>query len=393
MRAAVDIPRFRVIDDVIETLRPDYPIHCIRPTALTYAAKQFVTGFPGDTLYAVKCNAHPIILSKLHAAGIRHYDVASDQEISLVQKYCPGADLYYHHPAKTAASIRSAYDNAQIRHFAVDCREELDKVIANTGPRGAITVRMAVPQDMSVYDLSTKFGAGPALARALIMAVAAEGRTVGVTFHVGSQCLDPAAYERAMRLAADAARDAGVSLAFMDIGGGFPGYYQTTVAPPLAVYFERIRATADEVCKPTGTRVLCEPGRALVYGSSSLLTQVILRKDSIVYLNDGIFGGFSEVYWGGEALTLTCRAFRPGGTIASDLNPFTVYGPTCDGNDRLPYQVSLPVDVRDGDWLEFDSLGAYGREMATTYNGLRSEEVVVIDGPVASRRSVAAAAY
>ncbi len=386
MRPLVDVSRFHSVDDVIQTLRPDYPVHCLRPSALTRAAKTFVSGFPGKTLYAVKCNAHPIVLSKLHAAGIHHYDVASDHEISLVQKYCAGAEMYYHHPAKTAMSIRSAYDNAQIRHFAVDCHEELNKVIANTGPRGAIAVRMAVPQDMSVYDLSTKFGAAPALARELIIAAAAQGRTVGVTFHVGSQCLDPSAYERAMRLAADAAREAEVSLAFMDVGGGFPGYYETTVAPPLEVYFQRIQAVADEICKPVGTRVLCEPGRALVYGASSLLTQVILRKDSIIYLNDGIFGGFAEIYWGGEALTVTGRAFRPGGTIAPDLKPFTVYGPTCDGNDRLPYQINLPVDVRDGDWLEFDSLGAYGREMATTYNGLRSEEVVIIDGSIASRR-------
>ncbi len=160
-------------------------------------------------------------------------------------------------------------------------------------------MRMAVPQDKSVYDLSSKFGAPPTLARDLTMAAAAHNRAVGITFHVGSQCLDPVAYERAMRLAADVVRDTGIQLSYMDIGGGFPGYYKTTSAPPLRDYFEEIRATADEVCKPTGTRVLCEPGRALVYGAVSLLTQVILRKGSTVYLNDGIFGGFAEVYWGG----------------------------------------------------------------------------------------------
>ena len=372
------IQHFQSIDEVITTLQPDYPIHCIRTPILTSAAETFVQGFPGDTMYAVKCNAHPLVLEALHAAGINHFDVASDYEIALVQRHCPGAEIYYHHPAKTAASIRSAYDNAGVRYFAVDCHEELGKVIANTGSDAIITVRMAVPQDKSVYDLSTKFGAQPPLARELIVAAAAGHRSVGVTFHVGSQCLDPSAYERAMEIAASVAKEAGVSLAFMDIGGGFPGYYETTVAPPITTYFERIKTAASKFCNPTDTKVFCEPGRALVYEAASLLTQVILRKDSIVYLNDGIFGGFAEIYWGGEALTLSCRVRRPGGASQQDMKSFTVYGPTCDGNDKLPYKVELPIDLRDGDWIEFNSLGAYGREMATSYNGLRSEELVVV---------------
>ncbi|MBC8241135.1 MAG: hypothetical protein H8E30_11765 [Alphaproteobacteria bacterium] len=93
-----------------------------------------------------------------------------------------------------------------------------------------------------------------------------------------------------------------------------------------------------------------------------------------------------RIFCGGEALTLACRVFRPGESVASDLKPFTVYGPTCDGNDKLPYQVNLPVDIRDGDWLEFDSLGAYGREMATTYNGLSSDALMVIDESIVPHR-------
>ena len=373
------VASFRSVEDLISASRPDRPVHCLRPTLLTEAARAFVEGFPGDTLYAVKCNAHPLVLGTLNDAGIRHYDVASDHEIALVNRLCSGAEQYYHHPAKTAASTRNAYEAAGVRYFAVDCHEELKKVIAATGDDAAITVRMAVPQDKSVYDLSTKFGAPPSLAGEVMAAAQAAGRIVGVTFHVGSQCLDPIAYERAMRIAADTATAAGVRLAYMDVGGGFPGYYQTTEAPPLEDYFACIGAVADEVCRPVGTRVLCEPGRALVYGSTSLLTQVILRKDRTVYLNDGIFGGFAEIYWGGNALTLTGRVHRPGVKVSAETVPFTIYGPTCDGNDRLPYQVALPVDLLDGDWIEFDGLGAYGREMATSYNGLRSENMVVLD--------------
>ena len=124
---------------------------------------------------------------------------------------------------------------------------------------------------------------------------------------------------------------------------------------------------------------MCEPGRALVYHAGSLLTRVILRKDNAVYLNDGIFGGFAEVYWGGEALTLRHRVHRDTPTEGLATKPFLIYGPTCDGNDKLPYSVSLPEDVQDGDWSEFYQLGAYGREMSTAYNGLGSNQMVIIN--------------
>ena len=78
------------------------------------------------------------------------------------------------------------------------------------------------------------------------------------------------------------------------------------------------------------------------------------------------------------------RVYRPGDEPSQQTQAFTVYGPTCDGNDKLPYPIELPIDLADGDWVEFDILGAYGREMATTYNGLRSEELVVIDNPFES---------
>lgn len=372
-------PRLGSVYEVITALEPDYPVHCLNRGRLHEAARQFLNGFPGHTLYAVKCNAHPIVLQELHRAGISHFDVASDHEINLVNTYCPGATLYYHHPAKTAKSIKWAYEKAQVRYFAVDSFVELKKVLANTGATAKITVRMAVPQDNSVYDLSSKFGAPPALAKDLIAFASDNGRKVGVTFHVGSQCLHPAAYENAMRIAMYVTQQTGVELSYMDIGGGFPGYYQNTSAPPWSDYFASIQAASDELLAETSTKLLCEPGRALVYASGSLLTQVILRNEEKVYINDGIFGGLAEVYWGKDALSLPITVHRPGGLVSDRLKPLTVYGPTCDGNDVLPYTVNLPIDLQDGDWIEFSNVGAYGREMATSYNGLKSEELVIIE--------------
>ncbi len=378
------VPQFSSVEDVITSLSPDEPVHCVRPSHLHDAAGTFIAGFPGDTLYAVKCNANPYVLQHLFLAGITHFDVASDHEIKLISSRFPSATMYYHHPAKTAQSIKNAYHRYSVRYFAVDCEGELEKVVANTGPDAAITVRISVPQDNSVYDLSTKFGAPAVLARQLMSKAKNLNRDVGVTFHVGSQCLDPIAYKRAMLIAFQIASEAGVILSHMDVGGGFPGYYQSTSAPDWSVYFDTIRATAKDLFKATDTRLQCEPGRALVYGSSSLLTRVILRKENTLYINDGIFGGLAEIYWGGEALALKCRAYRDGRIHSGASHKYVVYGPTCDGNDKLPYLVNLPVDLEDGDWIEFEQLGAYGREMATRYNGLRSEIMVSLGNPTES---------
>lgn len=377
------IPVFGRTEDMITALHPAFPVHCLRPDQLTDAAKTFVDGFPGDTLYAVKCNAHPLVLEQLYAAGIRHFDVASDHEIALVRRHCPEGILYYHHPAKTALSTANAYKHSGIRRFAVDCTPELTKVLANTGTDAAITVRMAVPQDDAVYDLSTKFGASFDDAVTLLAEAARCGREVGVTFHVGSQCLHPKAYETALELTAKAEEQAGVKLTYIDVGGGFPGYYRTTEAPPLTAYFERIAKATQRLFPADPPRILCEPGRALVYKAASLVTRVILRKESTVYLNDGIFGGFAEIYWGKDALVLECKVHRPRNKRrpAKETKPFIVYGPTCDGNDRLPYKVDLPTDIAEDDWIEFNNLGAYGREMSTAYNGMKSDRLVVLDQP------------
>ena len=69
---------------LIDALRPDDPVFCIRPAVIAAAAASFRKHFPGKVLYAVKCNPHPLVLARPPPGGIRHYDVASLPEIALV---------------------------------------------------------------------------------------------------------------------------------------------------------------------------------------------------------------------------------------------------------------------------------------------------------------------
>jgi ornithine decarboxylase len=385
------IGRFRSVAALVTQESPEVPVHLLRPRRLAAVAREFVAGFPGDVLFAVKCNAHPLVLETMRAAGVRHFDVASPMEIRRVRETVPDGVMFYHHPAKTPGQIALARDLG-VRYYAVDCIPELLKLRAIAGLEAVPVVRLAIPKGTgAVYDLSTKFGATPDVFIPTLKRAAELGMTPAVTFHVGSQCLDPEAFRLGIRLAVQCIEGAGVDVKLMDIGGGFPAYYRTTSAPPLTEYFRVIEEARRDWAAPRGIRLLCEPGRALAAEGGSLLTRVNLRKPGAVYLNDGIFGGLTEVYWGKDQLSLPYRAIAPDGCLRTGTpKPMAAYGPTCDGNDRLPYDLDLPDDVADGDYIEFNLIGAYGREMAARYNGMASDAVAVIDADFAGHGGVEA---
>lgn len=372
------------VADFVQAEHPEIPVHLLRPHRLARAARDFIDGFPGTPLYAVKCNAHPLVLKTLWNEGIRDFDVASPMEIDRVAETLPGARMFYHHPAKTPGQIALAWARG-IRHFAVDCIAELDKVAALTGAGMIPVVRLAIPKGSgAVYDLSTKFGAVPEVFAATLRRAVALGYRPAVTFHVGSQCLDPQAFRLGLSLAVDLIRQSGATIGLIDVGGGFPAYYRSTLAPPLAAFFDVIRRAHAELTAPLGIRLACEPGRALVAEGGSLLVRINLRKPDSVYLNDGIFGGLTETYWGKDELSLPFRVIAPDGTLRNGPPArVTAFGPTCDGNDVLPWPLELPDDAGDGDYIEFNLIGAYGREMAAGYNGMRSDAIAVIEADFA----------
>lgn len=381
--------RYPSVAAFIQAEHPEVPVHLLRPHRLEAMAREFVAGFPGDTLYAVKCNAHPLVLWTMRRAGIGHFDVASPMEIRRVVECVPDGVMFYHHPAKTPGQVRLAWE-CGVRFFAVDCVAELEKVAALTDPTMRPVVRLAIPKGSgAVYDLSTKFGAVPEVFEATLARAAEMGLKPAATFHVGSQCLDPQAFRLGMEMACAAIDRAGIAIDWMDIGGGFPAYYRRTQAPPLAAYFQVIAKAHRELTEPRGIRLACEPGRALMAEGGSLLARVNLRKPDAVYLNDGIFGGLTETYWGKDQLSLPFRLLDSRGRLKNGpAGVFTAFGPTCDGNDKLPWPLDLPGDVAEGDYIEFNLIGAYGREMAARYNGMHSDHVAVIDADFAGHQGV-----
>ncbi|MDS4010457.1 MAG: type III PLP-dependent enzyme [Defluviicoccus sp.] len=376
------------VNEVIAASSPGDPVHCIRPRTITEAASAFVASFPGDVLYAVKCNPDPRVLRVLWGAGVRHFDCASAAEVALVRRMFPAADIHFMHPVKARAAIREAWADQGVRDFSFDSQDELAKILAETGAGRAsggagapadlgLLVRLAVANDGALHDLSGKFGAAPAEAAALLAAARPYARRLGVCFHVGSQCLDPAAWAKALAAAAQVVAQAGVPIEVIDVGGGFPAAYVDTAPPPLAAFFAAITGEIARQPHLQGARLWAEPGRALVADGVSVVVQVLHRRGDVLYINDGVYGSLSDA--GRPGLLFPARLIAHDDRLPSPAEQaFQFYGPTCDSLDFMPGPFALPADVREGDWIEIGQLGAYGAALRTAFNGFDRAQLVEV---------------
>ncbi len=377
--------------DLVRERSPERPVALVRPGVVAVAARWFQDNFNGDVFYAVKANPSRWVIETLVKAGVNAFDVASMAEIELVRSVMPEARLAFMHPVKSRSAITRAYFDHGVRTFALDSHEELQKILDATGGAGDLNlvVRMAVSADGAAYTLSGKFGVSPDQAPALLLATrrAVRDGLMGVSFHVGSQCMRPSAYEAAMAQISRAITRAGVFVDIVDVGGGFPSVYPGMVPPDMSEYMDAIHRGFAEMPVSETTELWCEPGRALVAESTSVLARVDLRKGDALYLNDGAYGSLfdaTHARW-----PFPTKLVRPdsvkGGEASDDLKPFRFYGPTCDSIDHMPGPFHLPADMDEGDFIEIGMLGAYGVAMTTGFNGYGEHDIAIVeDAPMAS---------
>lgn len=382
------LPRFPSIEALIETQKPTESVYALHPEKFRASAKRFLDSFPGDTLYAVKANPAPQVLDQVYASGIRHFDTASLGEIDLIKTRFPDAQCHFMHPVRAPGAAATAYNKYGLRDFVIDCDSELDKLLAETN--GAkdirIFVRLATPLGGALLELSSKFGTSPDEAARLLKRVAKTGATPALTFHVGSQCLSAFSYAQAIEIARRTCQRANIDVTVLDIGGGFPAPYAHTELPPYHWYFDTIKEALQTIPNHETLKMLCEPGRALVAEGVSLVTQVFLRKNDKLYINDGIYGSFDEVTLPGfdEDYPVRTVMLDPRGKARArpgTPRPFRVYGPTCDTLDVLPRPAMLPDTIEAGDFLVFDTMGAYTTAARSSFNGFYPDRWALIDTP------------
>lgn len=390
-RNAEALPVYKSVAEVIEKLRPNLPVYALFPNAFKAVAKSFVDGFPGETMYAVKANHALPVLDHIYGAGIKHFDVASLAEVRLTRERYPDAKLSFMAPVRIRGAAGEAYRKYGVRHFALDSEDELATILQETGAANdksvasslTLYVRIYVPADGALIELSSKFGISVSAAADLLKAIDATGAKAALTFHVGSQCLYPHSYRTALKRCGEAIRSAGVPIAALDVGGGFPGYYMNVNVPPLHEYFDAIREGIAELGLPKSCAIYCEPGRALCADGLSVITQISLRRDHTIYINDGIYGSLNEYALKNWPVRYPLRAYTSanGSRIAertARVAPFKTFGPTCDTLDVLHYLIDLPENVAAGDWIEFQKLGAYSCALRTAFNGFYPDTFVEI---------------
>ena len=372
-------------DSAVKHLQPENPVVIYRPHALKRAVDLFLGKFKGDVMYAVKTNPDEHVLKDLWAHGVRRFDAASLHEVSLVRGLFPEAEIYFMHTVKSRKAIREAYATYGVRNFSLDSQDELDKILAETGNAAdlGLHVRLAIPNTYAELALTDKFGAGQTEAAALLQNVRAVAKSAGVCFHVGSQCMHPDAYRMAIRLAKQVVKAAGVAIDTFDVGGGFPSIYPGMTPPDMVQYFNAIHDATRDIVKQHGCKLLCEPGRALVAESGSVLVRVELRKGDFLYITDGTYGSLFDA--GTPKWNYPCRLLGRK-TATEETVGFSFYGPTCDTMDFMKGPFMLPADIQEGDFIEIGQLGAYGRTMATRFNGFApgSNTVTVKDEPLMS---------
>ena len=270
--------KFKTVDDLINQLKPEKPIYCIRKKSIQLASTYFRNKFPGKVLYAVKTNPHPEVLKTIVESGIENFDIASIQEIKDIRAINPNAKCSYMHTVKSRESIKEAYFNYNVKAFSLDTKDELIKIIETTNEAKDLElfVRVAVSNEHAEIDLSTKFGASISEATALLRLTKQYAKKIGLSFHVGSQCMHPISYTKGIADIGNIIKKTKIIPNYINIGGGFPAIYPDLVPQSLDNYLEEIKKGLSNLKFEKLPEILCEPGRALVAESGSTIVRVNL---------------------------------------------------------------------------------------------------------------------
>jgi ornithine decarboxylase len=365
----------RMTDRIREFLRerrPESPCLVVDTEVVRDNYAAFARAMPDSRVfYAVKANPAPEILSLLASLG-SCFDCASVPEIDMALAAGATPDrISFGNTIKKERDIAAAFQRG-IRLYAVDCVEEVDK-IARAAPASKVFCRILCAGDGAEWPLSRKFGCEPDLAIGVLEHAFRAGLDAyGISFHVGSQQPNPAAWDIALKATAGVFRtlsERGIQLRMVNLGGGFPAKYLKKI--PLVKQYGR--AISSALRKHFGNRIpetIIEPGRGMVGDAGVIKAEVVLISKKAagedeprwVYLDIGKFGGLAETM--DEAIRYPIRTSHDRDATA----PCVIAGPTCDSVDVLyekaPYD--LPVSLSIGDEVLIEGTGAY----TTTYSAV-----------------------
>ena len=371
--------KFNNVNELVNTLKPEYPVYCIRLQSIKRSVEFFKKNFSGKILYAVKTNPNEKILKSIIDNGIKNFDVASINEVKLVKKIDPKVKIYFMHTIKSRESIKEAYYQYNVKDFALDSKDELLKILQATNNAKDLNlyVRIAISNEHAEIDLSRKFGALPSEALGLLRLCREHGKRVGLSFHVGSQCMDKISFSKGIAEIGNIIKKTKIVPDVINVGGGFPSIYPDLRPEPLENYLAEIKKSLNNLKLSKIPEIFCEPGRAIVAESGSTIVKILLRKKQKLYINDGTYGSLFDA--GVPNFVFPSKMITNGRIISKKLTSFNLYGPTCDSLDYMKGPFLLPNNIKEGDYIELGQLGAYGTTFRTKFNDFYSDAVYQVD--------------
>ena len=373
--------KFKSVEELINQLKPEKPVYCIRKNSIQSAVNYFKDNFPGKILYAVKTNPHPAIIKQIIESGVDQFDVASIEEIEAIKNFSQTAKCSYMHTVKSRESIKKAYFKYGVKTFSLDTKDELIKIIESTDNAEDLElfVRVAVSNEHAEIDLSKKFGALNSEATGLLRLVKQYAKKIGLSFHVGSQCMNPISYAKGINDIGNIIKKTKIIPDYINVGGGFPTIYPDLIPQTLENYFSEIKKNLKNLNLKKLPKIICEPGRALVAESGSTIVRVNLRKKQKLYINDGTYGTLFDA--GTPNIVFPSKMIKENSNkiISKKLTAFDFFGPTCDSMDYMKGPFLLPNNIKENDYIELGQLGAYGLTFRTQFNGYYSNEIYEVE--------------
>ncbi len=333
--------------------------------------------------YAVKTNPHPEILKHLHYLG-SGFEVSSANELNLLKEIGVSSEkIITGNTLKTPKFIKEAHEYG-VNYFAYDSTYELDK-IADLAPGSVVSLRVVVDNNSADWPLSRKFGADPVHAIELLQYAKDKGlNPEAITFHVGSQCMNPTSWANALMVMADIcekAKTKGLDIKIINLGGGFPSQL-TKPIPGIEEIKAQINKVLNEYFQGQDIKYMIEPGRAIV-GEAGLMVASVIAKanrgvEKWVSLDVGVYHGLFDAIEGVKWSIISDKELNCV-NHKDQLAKYKVGGPTCDSIDVLAQELYFLKDIAPGDIVYVMHTGAYTSTLVTNFNGFKGPEIIFVE--------------
>jgi ornithine decarboxylase len=333
--------------------------------------RELAGALPGVVVlhFAMKCNPDPRLLAALFWADCR-FEAASWAELQiLIGIGVDPADVLFSNPVKSRDDIKRAW-KAGVWRFAVDSVDELKKLAQLA--EGASVYAVIGADHGGEVGSNGKFGITWQKAAELLVEARRLGlNPYGLSFHVGSQQLDPQAWYQPILDCGDAMRRLspyGIKITMLDLGGGFPARYDVE-PPPLSDYGTIIQKAMTEL--PYQPEYLAaEPGRCIAARAGIIVATVI----GVAYhdgkcrvsVDAGAFHGLMEALESGQKLGFPITPLVYHGHPVIEC---IITGPSCDTQDGIRRIWMSPPE--EGDLVVIEATGAYTNAYVGAFNGMR----------------------